>query len=72
MPVTAQKTTLPVIGMTCANCAATIERNVKKVEGVSAAVVNLGTDQVTVTYDPQVASVADIVRTAKKSLNING
>jgi copper chaperone CopZ len=26
--------TLPVLGMTCANCVAAVERNSKKVEGV--------------------------------------
>ncbi len=59
--MTSQQITLPIIGMTCANCAATIERNVNKVEGVAAAVVNLGADQVTVTYDPQVTTLAEIV-----------
>jgi len=30
--------TLPITGMTCANCVATVERNIKKVEGVNQAV----------------------------------
>ena len=30
--------TLPVTGMTCANCVATVERNLKKLEGVETAV----------------------------------
>jgi Cu+-exporting ATPase len=49
---TQQQLTLPVLGMTCANCAATIERNAKKVSGVSQAVVNFSNERVTVTYDP--------------------
>ena len=32
--------TLPVTGMTCANCVATVERNLKKLDGVGSAVVN--------------------------------
>ena len=44
--------TLPVLGMTCANCVATVERNSKKVEGVSTANVNYASEKVTVTYDP--------------------
>ncbi|MFN2144106.1 MAG: heavy-metal-associated domain-containing protein [Anaerolineales bacterium] len=32
---------LPVTGMTCANCVATVERNIKKVSGVESANVNL-------------------------------
>ncbi|MBI1881190.1 MAG: copper-translocating P-type ATPase [Chloroflexi bacterium] len=53
--------TLPVVGMTCANCAATIERNTKKVAGVREAVVNFGTERVTVTYDPAVATPQAII-----------
>lgn len=32
--------TLPITGMTCANCVATVERNIKKIDGVNQAVVN--------------------------------
>ena len=32
--------TLPITGMTCANCVSTVERNLKKVNGVDAAMVN--------------------------------
>jgi Cu+-exporting ATPase len=49
---TEQQITMPVIGMTCANCVAAVERNTKKVAGVSEVVVNFGTEKVTVTYDP--------------------
>ncbi len=45
--------TMPVTGMTCANCAATIERNVRKLAGVQTAVVNLASEKLTVTFDPQ-------------------
>ena len=48
--------TMPVLGMTCANCVAAVERNTKKVAGVSDAVVNFGTEKVTVTYDTATAS----------------
>ncbi len=43
---------LPISGMTCANCVATVERNVKKLDGVEEATVNLVTEKATVTYDP--------------------
>ncbi len=48
----ANSITLPVTGMTCANCATTIERNVRKLPGVSIANVNLATEKLSVTYDP--------------------
>ena len=44
--------TMPVTGMTCANCAATIERNVRKLPGISVANVNLASEKLTVTFDP--------------------
>ncbi len=37
--------TMPVTGMTCANCAATIERNVRKLPGVNVANVNLASEK---------------------------
>ena len=46
--------TLPVTGMTCANCVATVERNTRKVPGVSEATVNFASEKVTLTYDPTV------------------
>lgn len=46
--------TLPVMGMTCANCVASVERNSKKADGVTDAVVNFASERVTVTYDPEV------------------
>jgi Cu+-exporting ATPase len=39
--------------MTCANCVATVERNLKKMDGVHAATVNLATERASVEYDPQ-------------------
>jgi Cu+-exporting ATPase len=46
-----KQVTLPVLGMTCANCVASVERNAKKIEGVSDAVVNFASEKVTVSYD---------------------
>ena len=43
--------TLPVTGMTCANCAAAIERNVRKLPGVDVANVNLASEKLTVIFD---------------------
>jgi Cu+-exporting ATPase len=44
--------TLPITGMTCANCSATIERNLKKLPGVTEASVNYATEKASVAFDP--------------------
>src|SRR5215510_2503840 len=43
--------TLPITGMTCANCVATVERNLKKLDGVNTAVVNLSSERAMVDFD---------------------
>ncbi len=53
--------TLPITGMTCANCVATVERNIKKIDGVSQAVVNLSSERATVEFDPDLASLDDVI-----------
>ncbi len=53
--------TLPILGMTCANCVATVERNLKKVDGVETANVNLSSERAAVSYDPEKASIADFI-----------
>jgi len=63
--------TLPVLGMTCANCVASVERNSKKVEGVTDAVVNFASEKVTVSYDPSLkdakAVTADVIARIQKA-----
>ncbi|HKV86133.1 MAG TPA: heavy metal translocating P-type ATPase [Ktedonobacterales bacterium] len=55
-------TTLSLEGMTCASCAMRIEKGLRKVPGVASASVNLATERANVSYDPSVASVADLVK----------
>lgn len=55
-----QQLTFPVIGMTCANCVAAVERNSKKVKGVTNTVVNFASEKVTITYDPDVVNVKEL------------
>jgi len=43
---------MPVTGMTCANCATAIERNVRKLPGINTADVNLANEKLTVAFDP--------------------
>ena len=53
---------IPITGMTCANCVATVERNVKKLEGVESTSVNLVTEKATVTYDPEIQDLEKITQ----------
>jgi Cu+-exporting ATPase len=51
---------LPIAGMTCASCTATVERALSDVPGVVEANVNLATEKATVTLVPGVAGLADL------------
>ena len=53
--------TFGVTGMTCTSCAATIERNLRKVPGVQTAKVNFASERATVTFDPDQAGLPDLV-----------
>src|SRR5512142_1858245 len=53
--------TLPITGMTCANCVATVERNLKKLDGVQSAVVNLSSERATVDFNPLDLQLTDII-----------
>ncbi len=51
-----------VEGMTCASCAMSIEKGLKKVPGVKEARVNLASEQATVIYDPAQTGVEQLVQ----------
>ncbi|MFD1864843.1 heavy metal translocating P-type ATPase [Planococcus chinensis] len=51
---------LNVEGMTCASCAQSVEKAIKKLPGVTESNVNLATEKVKVVYDEGVVSVQDI------------
>jgi Cu+-exporting ATPase len=53
--------TLPITGMTCANCVATVERNLKKMDGVQSAVVNLSSERATVDFDSAKLALTDVI-----------
>jgi len=52
---------LPITGMTCANCVATVERSLKKLDGVNSANVNLSSERATVEFDPDKLNLTDIL-----------
>ncbi|NYT02784.1 MAG: copper-translocating P-type ATPase [Methanosarcinales archaeon] len=51
---------LRISGMTCATCAATIEKSLKGREGVKRAEVNLGKETASVEYDPGKVNLKDL------------
>jgi copper chaperone CopZ len=53
---------VPIRGMTCASCVATIERGLRRVPGVQTASVNLAAAQATISYDPAIAQVHDLIQ----------
>ncbi len=58
---------MPVTGMSCANCAANIERTLnKKLEGVVLASVNFASERLLVDYIPSIVSLDTIVAEIKK------
>ncbi len=59
--------TLPILGMTCANCVATVERNLKKVNGVETANVNLSSERAAVSYDPGKAKLGDFIARVQRA-----
>jgi Cu+-exporting ATPase len=57
---------LAVGGMTCASCAARIERKLNRVDGVTAT-VNYATETATVSYDPATVTPSDLVSTVEST-----
>lgn len=51
---------LPVTGMHCANCAATIEKKLKTHKGIISGNVNFATEKAVITYIPGLLSIDDI------------
>ena len=61
-PMEASQVTLNIEGMSCANCAATIERGLKENPGVSSANVNLSTEKATIQYNANTVKTSELMR----------
>lgn len=57
---------LPIVGMTCASCAQTIQKSLSELKGVNKASVNFATSRAAVSYDPQQAKVEDFISAIRK------
>ncbi|WP_258110553.1 heavy metal translocating P-type ATPase [Alicyclobacillus sp. SP_1] len=62
-----QSAQLNITGMTCAACAARIEKNLNKLPGVQQASVNFASEKVTVFFDPGVANPEKLIETVRKT-----
>ena len=60
MSPTSETTTLAIEGMSCAACAAAVERSLSRTPGVQRALVNYATEKATITYAPAEASPAEL------------
>jgi Cu+-exporting ATPase len=55
-----ERVRIEIGGMTCANCSATIDDAVERLDGVESAEINFATDEGTVEYDPGRVSLAEV------------
>jgi len=62
-----KKIILPIKGMTCANCVSTIERNIKKLDGVEDVAVNLSSERAAVGFNKTEVQIKDIVEKIKRA-----
>jgi len=65
--IIAKKTTMPVSGMTCVNCALRIESNLRSLAGVKDAAVDFAGEKLTISFDPALLSETDIIAQVKRS-----
>ena len=65
---TVESCELPVQGMTCAACAARIEKNLNRAPGVRQARVNFATNRAAIEYDPRQTGRAGLAEVIKYGL----
>jgi Cu+-exporting ATPase len=62
----AKTITVPVHGMHCASCSATIQRVVGKTPGVEQCAVNFATEKATITFDPEQVQIGELNQKLEK------
>jgi len=61
---------LPILGMTCANCSAAVERSIRKETGVKKVSVNLSTEKATVETEPSIETTRLIDRVRRAGYDV--
>jgi Cu+-exporting ATPase len=64
--INAKTIIMPVTGMSCSNCALTIESNVRKLPGVSGVNIDFSGEKLTVVFNPSVLNENDIIASVKR------
>ncbi|ERJ11245.1 heavy metal translocating P-type ATPase [Haloplasma contractile] len=62
-----EKTILKIGGMTCASCAATVEKALKRTSGVKEVSVNIASEKGTIKYDPSKLSIEELKEVVHKT-----
>jgi len=57
---------LPILGMSCASCAARIEKSLKNIEGVNEASVNFASEKAKVVFNPHQTNISHLVEKLKE------
>ena len=65
--MTIKATSIPVTGMSCANCSATVERKLSKVQGVQHANVNFASERAEVSYESSEVNLKALVDEVRKA-----
>ncbi|NLV16556.1 MAG: copper-translocating P-type ATPase [Syntrophomonadaceae bacterium] len=60
-PAAVQKKQFNISGMTCANCALTIEKGIGRMKGINSANVNLASEKLTLDFDPSAVTEKEIL-----------
>ncbi|MED4532843.1 heavy metal translocating P-type ATPase [Metabacillus fastidiosus] len=64
--VVSEKAEFDIIGMTCAACAARIEKGLNKLDGVNKATVNFALERAVVEYNPSVVTISEMRERVEK------
>ena len=59
--------TFNIQGMTCASCSGAVERVTRKLKGVEVSNVNLATEKLTISFDPNIVSAKEIKQAVDKA-----
>jgi len=62
-----ERINLPIVGMSCASCSATIERGLTSLKGVKRAAVNFATSKASVIFEPQLVKADELISSIRKS-----